>query len=338
MNGRIILGVLGLAALVSPLTGQSLEGQYRVIGSAVREAFNPVREVFQMSSAVMYFERKPFGFAAVMSPDGYLMTKASELKSRKGFTVRIEDKEYSDVVVVATNFDWDVALLKVEAERLIPVDWAKDLEIAHGTWVVSNGASSRTRRRVRPGIISANTRKIGGESQVVLGVVLKMEKDRIVVGDVADDSGAKAAGLKGGDVFLKAEGKEVKTREELIEMLKGKKPGDIFAVTILREEEELEIDITLTARQDVFEERKTRNDQMSGPVSKRRTNFERVLQHDTMLSERSVGGPLLDLDGRGVGLNIAYANRSESYAIPAADVLKLFGEMRKESGEDEEGS
>jgi serine protease Do len=313
--------------LVCPLAGQALEGKYRLMGSEVRAAFEPLREVLQTSSAVLYFERKPFAFGAVASSDGYILTKASEIVARKGFTVRVEAKEYTDVTVVATDFDWDVALLKVSADGLIPVEWAGEEVVPHGTWVVSNGATSRTRRRVRPGIISANTRTIGGESQVVLGVVLKVEKDKIKIGEVAEGSGAEEAGLKSGDVVLKADGQDVKDRDELVKMLEGKAPGDILKVTILRDEEEMEMEIKLAARHKVFETPRTRNDAMSGPVSQRRTNFERVLQHDTMQSERSVGGPLLDLEGRAVGLNIAYASRAEAFAIPAVDVQKVYAEL-----------
>jgi serine protease Do len=327
VSGRAVIALGALALVVLPLSGQSLEGPYRLNGSQVQAAFEPVRQVLQTSSAVLYFERTPFGFGAVMSEDGYILTKASEVEGKKGISIRIEDKEYTDVTVVATDFEWDVALLKVAAEGLVPVRWSEKPEIAHGSWVVSNGATSRTRRRVRPGIISANARAIGGESQVVLGVVLKVEKEQIVIGEVADESGAKAAGLEAGDILLKAEGKEIKEREELVKMLEGKAPGDILKVTVLRGEEELELEIKLTARNKVFEAPMSRNDQMSGPVSQRRTNFARVIQHDTMLSERSEGGPLLDLDGRGVGLNIAYASRAEAFAIPADEVVKIYASL-----------
>lgn len=333
MRGRAIIYLGALALMVSPVAGQQLEGKYRLIGSEVRAAFEPLREVLQTSSAVLYFERKPFGFGAVASEDGYILTKASELEDRKGFTVRVDRNEYTDVTIVATDFDWDVALLKISADGLVPVDWALPGEVPHGSWVVSNGATSRTRRRVRPGIVSANMRSIGGESQVVLGVVLKVEDEQIKIGEVAEDSGAEEAGLKSGDVVLRAEGEAVKDRDELVEMLEGKAPGDTLKVTVVRDGEEMDFEIKLAARHKVFDAPKTRNDAMSGPVSQRRTNFERILQHDTMQSERSVGGPLLDLDGRAIGLNIAYASRAEAYAIPAEDMVKIFAELVEQGGE-----
>ena len=42
----------------------------------------------------------------------------------------------------------DVALLKVDAEGLLPVDYAATSNVPQGTWVVANGATTRTTRRI----------------------------------------------------------------------------------------------------------------------------------------------------------------------------------------------
>ena len=36
-----------------------------------------------------------------------------------------------------------------------------------------------------------------------------------------------------------------------------------------------------------------------------------------------MGGPVLDLQGRAVGMNIARANRAETFAIPAKELREL---------------
>jgi S1-C subfamily serine protease len=221
-----------------------------------------------------------------------------------------------------------VALLRVEADDLVPVNWVEGAEPGHGTWVVSNGSTSRLRRRVRVGIISANAREIGGgTAPVVLGVELKIDEERLSIRGVQEKSGAQEAGLKEGDVIREADGKKVSKVEDLQEVLKGKEPGDFLKVLIERDGEEKTYDVELRAREAIFEEEQSRNDAMSGRFSKRRSNFKRVLQHDIPLSERSVGGPLLNLDGRCVGMNIARANRSETFAIPAEEMLKIIQEL-----------
>jgi serine protease Do len=54
-----------------------------------------------------------------------------------------------------------------------------------------------------------------------------------------------------------------------------------------------------------------------------------VIQHDIIGDKSIVGGPLLDLDGRCLGMNIARANRAESFAIPVEDLKALAGKLMK---------
>ena len=56
---------------------------------------------------------------------------------------------------------------------------------------------------------------------------------------------------------------------------------------------------------------------MSGPVSKRKDNFEMIIQHDLPIGKESMGGPLFNLDGKCIGINIARVDRVSTYALPA---------------------
>ena len=91
-------------------------------------------------------------------------------------------------------------------------------------------------------------------------------------------------------------------------------------ITYRRGKEEITAEVRLAARGEMFTDQMNRNDMMSGDFSKRRSGFPRVLQHDILGSSKIVGGPLLDLDGRCLGMNIARANRAESFAIPVEDL------------------
>ena len=70
---------------------------------------------------------------------------------------------------------------------------------------------------------------------------------------------------------------------------------------------------------------------MSGDYSQRRTGFPRVIQHDILGRKDSVGGPLLDLNGRCVGMTIARADRAQSFAIPASDLKALAEKLIKDA-------
>jgi serine protease Do len=69
-----------------------------------------------------------------------------------------------------------------------------------------------------------------------------------------------------------------------------------------------------------------RNILMSGPISKRRDNFPIILQHDIPLEYNHMGGPVFNLEGECVGINIARVDRVTNYAIPSYLVGPILSE------------
>lgn len=53
------------------------------------------------------------------------------------------------------------------------------------------------------------------------------------------------------------------------------------------------------------------------PASRRSSGLGSVIQHDAALRADQMGGPLVNLDGEIVGMNIARADRTKNYALPA---------------------
>ena len=302
---------------------QSLESTYRLTGAAVVAAFEAQRAVLQRSSAVMLDGREEIAYGVVISANGHVLTKASEIAGIGNLSVRVDQQSYHGAQVVAVDDEWDVALVKIEATGLSPVDFASSSSLPQGTWVVANGATSLKTRRALVGIISAKIRPIpaGGGN---LGISLKDEAgEKLEIGDLAEDGGAGAAGLKKGDVIVAINGKAVAGFEELSEALKPHKPGTVIQLTYRRKDVEKTVDVKLEPGP------VTRNDQMSGAYSDRRSGFPRVMQHDIIGDKSIVGGPLLDLDGKCVGMNIARANRAESFAIPVEDLKELAAKLMK---------
>lgn len=306
---------------------QTLRSELRMNGPIVMSAFEGQREVLQKSSAVIYDGRREAIYGTVVSADGLILTKASELAEISELSVRVDRELYREVEKVAVDEEWDVALLKVEAKDLVAVRWAAE-EPVQGTWVVANGATSRSRRRALAGVVSANTREIPVGGGVALGVTLTADAGKLKIGEISEGSGAEDAGLKEGDVILSLDGKELKKRQELLKMLRDYEPGTMAKVVIRRGEEEMEIEVELKARAEFFTDPMSRNDMMSGRFSKRRSGFPRVLQHDILGARSSVGGPILNLGGECVGLNIARANRAESFAVPAREAQELVEKLK----------
>ena len=73
--------------------------------------------------------------------------------------------------------------------------------------------------------------------------------------------------------FLPWTEKKYFDRAKMIEKVKSHDPGTAIKVTLKRKDKEMELEITLGYRQQVFE-LKNRNDRMSGKVSVRRTGFK----------------------------------------------------------------
>jgi len=317
-----------------PVVANTLPSEKRKNGPLIQEVLSPVQVYLQESSAVFYDNEtyKNFIYGTVVSSDGLVLTKASELEDVEDYLIRIGKKKYRSFKVLASDSNWDVALVKVEAEGLLPVDLTGNSEISHGTWVVSNGASERMFRRPRPGIISANKREIPGGSPAVLGVQFQFEDGKMKVNAITEESGAQKAGVKKGDVMVRVDGKEIVDDKSFIEYLRAKAPGDLIKLGILRGSRELDLEVELSARHKLFGGPQSRNDQMSGEFSERRESFPMVLQHETMLSARSVGGPLFTFEGRFLGMNIAAANRVESFAIPVEDLCKVLAKLKISAG------
>lgn len=330
MNAERFLILSAAAAVLSTpsaYASQSLETAKRKVGNEVLAAFETQRAVMQQCSAVIKQGRDQLSYGTVVSADGYVLTKASEIAEAQGLTVIVAAQTFNEVKRVAVDQAWDVALLKVEATGLKPVVY-RESELAQGTWVVANGASSLAQRRVAVGIISAKPRAIPPEGGLALGVLFDPAAKKLLIKEVAEKSGAKDAGLLAGDVIVAINDKPLTTGEEMSDLLEKAKDGEVVKVSYLRKGKPHQVEVKLKACGEMFEQPESRNDEMSGHYSKRRGNFPMVLQHDILANNKMIGGPLLDLDGKCVGMNIARADRAQTFAIPAAELPKLLEKLK----------
>jgi serine protease Do len=324
-----------LALLLSITTAvqafDTLESEFRTNGDMMHAVVTRAQQSLQEFSAVIYEVRKEAGYGIVVSEDGYILGKLSEVKPLKEMKIRVGDQEFSPVALVGEDVRWDVALLKIDAKGLKPVVFADTSDIGQGSWVVANGATSRSERRPMVGIISANFREIHVEGGAVLGVEIKEDKQGMLVGEIPEISGAYKAGIRKGDIIVSLGGQKMKDRAAIAEFMKDRRVGEKLEVTFLRDGKEQKAEVELAGRADTYGIEKSRNDTMSGDVSKRRSGFPRVLQHDVQGTSKTVGGPLVDLDGKCLGMNIARANRAESFAIPVEELREISQRLLEEA-------
>ncbi len=79
----------------------------------------------------------------------------------------------------------------------------------------------------------------------LIGITATESRNGLTVYTVADGSGAQKAGIKEGDLILKAEGIVVKTVDELNSIKDKKNPGDKITLTVVRDGEVMEIPVKL---------------------------------------------------------------------------------------------
>lgn len=158
-------------------------------------------------------------------------------------------------------------------------------------------------------------------SRGYLGVMPATYRDNegALLNQVMENGAARRAGLLVGDVIIKLNDTMIRSHSDMRNFLSRSDPNATITAILRREEEELTKSITLGAPPSSS---RHAADQMEKSV--RRDGFTEVLTHDADLNPSKCGGPVFDLDGRFVGLNIARNSRIRSYAIPAARVKEFL--------------
>lgn len=295
-------------------------------GETTLEAFAKSSEASLASTVQLVRNGRPLALGTIVSKKGQVLTKASVcigahtaiLANGKSYPVRMRRRDK----------DTDLALLQLKgAKDLTPVKWAKDEKLGEGSWLVS---ADPELKKLKVGVVGAKTRpidRVGGVIGVILGPHGE-EVGGVVVTEVVPRSAGAAAGLKKGDVIVTVEGRKVTLREKVIEVVGGHDPGDVVRLEVKREERILSFRVTLGHRSvtfDMFD----RNARMSGPVSKRKDNFPMIIQHDVSLPVKAMGGPILNLDGKALGVNVARVDRVTTYALPAKFVRETLEKLRR---------
>ena len=90
----------------------------------------------------------------------------------------------------------------------------------------------------------------------------------------------------------------------------------------------IEVEVEMRLRPDDLRSRADRMNTMGNDRSRRRDGFAAVFQHDALVDPDQCGGPVLDLDGRALGINIARAGRVEMLALPADAVRAVLADWQ----------
>lgn len=318
---RRVFVLIGLIA-VSALPAEAQDRARFAPDAEVRSAFNDVVRDARASVVQIVVDGEERVLGTIIDKEGYVLSKASELTGEKIKAVLSTGRGF-DATLVGIDRKNDLAMLKVDAERLTPAPLAFD-KPGLGRWVACVGLS---RSPEAVGIISAKPREIE-PSQLVLGVILRPHPDGLRVDSVREGFGADKAGIKTGDVLTHLGSKKVIAVDQVIGQLQSRAEGDEVQVRVLRSGEPMRVTVGLSEFGPDPRSRSERMNRMGSKLSERRRGFELVLQHDAEIRPEHCGGPLVNLKGEVVGLNIARAGRIASYALPSSLIRQKLAVLK----------
>lgn len=293
-------------------------------GKDTAEVKTPVRQVLAAARACVVRVRcdgQDAALGTIVGPDGWVVTKASELRGK--ITCRLDEKRELPATLVGVSTEYDLAMVKLEARGLPVLPWGQ-AKPSVGTWVASAGLDADP---IALGIVGAPERRIPPPSGV-LGVVVADGDGGVKIVAIQPKSQAEKAGLKAGDVITKIAGSPTPNRAALQTVLKVHHVGEKVKVSVRRDKQNLVLDAQLGQAMETLGSRRRDVINAAGiGMSRRRDDFPVVLQHDGVVQPTDCGGPLVDLQGTVVGINIARSGRSETFAIPTEPLLGLMYEL-----------
>ena len=272
------------------------------------------------------------GSGVIISNDGYIVTNNHVVDKSKDIEVTLNDKRTFKAKLIGADPNTDIALLKIEAEKLPVILFGNSDSLKVGQWVLAVGNPFNLTSTVTAGIVSAKARNIniinsqmkiesfiqtdaavnpgnsggalvntkgelvgintaiasqtgsyagyafavpvsivkkvvadirqyGVVHRAMLGVEIsdindKLAKDKNLktlegayIGKVSDNSAAKKAGVKEGDIINNVNGVPVKSATELQEQIGRYSPGDKVTITVVRKDSEEKLSVELKNRQ-----------------------------------------------------------------------------------------
>lgn len=281
------------------------------------KALAPVAKKNEGSTVLVLNDGKPAALGTVISANGRILTKDTETGKGK-LSVRVGEKNY-EAMVLKRFPNRDLALLKIAAEGLRPVRF-QATEPPLGSILTATGAMNEP---LGIGLLSVPGRamaKVG-----FIGIQAGESDHGVLIEKIVPNGAAVEAGLKDKDVITKFDGNKVDDPVEFGHLIRGRKAGETMEVEYLRDGKAGKVTVTLKER--AMRDNVQNDPRMKrtlGELSQKTSGYPDAIQHDIPLPPQLCGGPLFDLRGRCIGVNVSRAGRTKTYAIPADEIQEML--------------
>jgi serine protease Do len=278
--------------------------------AAVLQAFRDAVAPMGKCTVQVLCDNQQVALGTIVDSHGFIATKGSELHG--SIACLLADGTRYTAELLGVDRGSDLAVLKIPAENLPAIAWREDEPPAAGSWVATPGPGELPQA---VGIVSVSPHPVRGG---VLGVQLAEDRPGPRILFVVPGSGAANAGLLRGDIITHINDQAIDSSSALVAATSSMMPGEEARLTIRRNNATEQYRAVLSSLTNTLAGQHAKlQESLGGPLSDRRVLFPSVLEHDTILQPNQCGGPLVDLNGQVVGINIARANRVATYAIPA---------------------
>lgn len=296
------------------------------------DAIRPVADSARQSTVWIMADtgrgRRPVGFGTVVGDGSKVLTKWSEISMAQGNILAVGfDTTSAKATVSGVYQDEDLAVLQIEGMKFKPLVFATGEPPKLGRMLI---AASPDESPAGVGVVAVEARSLREKDQAFLGVGLDntYKGAGVKIKAVEEASGASDAGLKSGDVILSIGGRAVNSLFEMRNALTGYGPGETVHIRYARKgaEETVKAELKEKPEFEGFPNGRLRQmERMGTRPSLVRTGFPSAIQTDMQLERDRCGGPVVDLDGKVVGISIARADRTRSFILPAAHIRKVLG-------------
>ncbi len=309
---------------------------------SVQSALQPIAD--QVSGSVVQivsqFDRVSLG--TVVTADGLVIAKYSELT--KAFDVVLPDGTKLTGRLIGIHPRNDLALIQIAASDLTAIKFRQFDSAQAGSFVVSVGNENRT---VGFGLVTSAPQTLALKQPeckdcVDLGATVsafpvfrlsQVPQDEnnptsvqsgLEVFRVYPRTVSESTGLLVGDLIQSINGHRLESRTRLNEIASDLKIGQTLEFEVIRDGKR----ISLSHKIRNIAPRTVHDRWGGGPFSERRFGFGDVIIHDSNLLPENCGGPLVNLEGQVIGINIARSMRVATFAIPLDDVYRFVKYVR----------